>query len=68
MGETSDEEGWIEVERWDRKRKMRRKRKGMRSEKGRGIGVVKVEDVWTEENGMVKWRNGRNVVQEEGKI
>lgn len=40
----------------------------MRSEKERGIGVLKVEDVWTEENGMVKWWNGRNVVQEEGKI
>lgn len=36
------------MERWDGKRKMRRKQKlkRMRSEKERGMGVVKVEDVW----------------------
>lgn len=36
------------MERWDRKRKMRRKLmlKRIRSEMERGMGVVKVEDVW----------------------
>jgi len=43
------------LERWDRKGKMRRKPNGMRSEKERGIAVLKVEDVCTEGNWMMKW-------------